>query len=138
MQMREQRAAAGLCAREAEPQPDPQGAARKPGRKESAEARCCLVTTKRNGQSNCVVPGLEESHQPRASAVRGHKDSTKNAALPPTRRFGPGLCKSDRGKDRWISNGGLQMRVKNTVKDVGVADSQDKETGCAFQLPKTT
>lgn len=29
------------------------------------------------------------------------------------------------------------MRVKNTVKDVGVADSQDKDTGCAFQLPKT-
>lgn len=29
------------------------------------------------------------------------------------------------------------MRVKNTVKDVGVADSQDKGTGYAFQLPKT-
>lgn len=51
-------------------------------------------------------------------------------------RTGP--PQSDRGKDRWISHGGLQMRVKNTVKDVGVADSQDKETGCAFQLPKTT
>lgn len=78
--------AAGLCACEAELQPGPQGAPLEPERKESAEACCCLVTVKRNGQSNCVVPELEESHQPRASAVKGHKDSTKNAALPPTRR----------------------------------------------------
>lgn len=96
--MCKQRAAAGLCASEAELQPGPRGARLEPGRKESAEACCCLVTAKRNGQSNCVVPGLEESHQPRASAVRGHKDSTKNAALPPDTSSSLGLHKTTRGK----------------------------------------
>ncbi|TSN39285.1 hypothetical protein Baya_9140 [Bagarius yarrelli] len=67
-------------------QPDPPGAPLEPERNQSTAACCCLVTGKRNGQSNCVVPGLEESHQPLASAVKGHKDSTKNAALPPTCR----------------------------------------------------
>lgn len=40
-----------------------------------------LVTMERNGQSNCVVPEPEESHQPGAGAVRGHKDATKNLTL---------------------------------------------------------
>lgn len=40
-----------------------------------------LVTMERNGQSNCVVPGPEESHQPGAGAVREHKDATKNLTL---------------------------------------------------------
>ncbi|GAA6073584.1 uncharacterized [Tachysurus ichikawai] len=73
------------------------GSAARTGEERNAEACCCLVTVKRNGQSNCVVPGLEESHQPRASAVTGHKDSTKNAALP-RHVAQPEPSQNDRGK----------------------------------------
>lgn len=37
-----------------------------------------VVTTEKNGESNCVVPGPEKSHQPLGSPVRKYKDGAKN------------------------------------------------------------
>lgn len=73
------------------------------------------------------------SHEPTLS--EGIKMPLKMQLSPDT-LGSPGSTKKRQGRDRRISCGGLRMRAKNVVKDVGVAGSQDGGRGCAFQLPK--